>query len=294
MNNITRLLALIFLLVPSILFADSFSAYIENDVYENSDGFYTHGTQLEYTHNIDSTNVLGIKGSQEIFTPSDKNNPLPEYGDRPYAGWLHGDVYWERYYDNHWIDHYELSLGVVGPYSGGELAQKTVHKWLENKQPQGWQYQLLNEPTIQICYGKTYSVFLNDYVELRPEMRLNAGNVLDDFELIQTIRFGYNIPKDFEPRISIKGLSKKYYFYGFLGVAGAAIARNLFLDGNTFRADEDVVTVEHRPIVCDGIMGICLGINYVEITITHVEQTDEFYGQPRDERYDALKIRYIW
>src|SRR3546814_11387319 len=47
------------------------------------------------------------------------------------------------------FDQMQVSLGVVGPASLGEPAQKLVHHIVASPQPQGWDTQIKNEPTLQ-------------------------------------------------------------------------------------------------------------------------------------------------
>jgi hypothetical protein len=273
--------------------ADSVSIYAENDCLEkmpddsSSDGYYTAGEQITY-HNDDN---WGVKIASQIYTPSDKNNPLPEYNDRPYAGWLHLDVYQTYYRENKAIDTFTLGLGVVGPASGGEWIQTEVHKLIDSSPPMGWEYQLKNEPTIQLSSYRMYSVFLNKWMEYRPSAGVDLGNARTDLALGNTIRTGYNIPNDFDPVIKkIKSFQDEFYAYAFVSCNGQLVLHDIFLDGNTFKDNE--VTVDKKPLVADFHFGISLGLKYIDVTVTHVERTKEFETQTRDNRFDSIQISY--
>ncbi|MFC1453661.1 lipid A deacylase LpxR family protein [Verrucomicrobiota bacterium] len=271
--------------------ADKVSLYIENDVLEEEDGYYTQGTQIKYERD----DHWGLKVGQLIYTPSSKSVSEPQYGDRPYAGWLYLNSYKDVYKKNY-VNHYELGVGIVGDYSYADKAQIQVHKWLDNMAPKGWRYQLLTEPTIQAACFRTYSFPLYHWMELRPSAGINVGNAIINAEFGACIRMGYNLTKEFDPIIEtyrLAGGQEKFtHAYMFIGVNGKAFARNLFLDGNTFRKGDDVWTVDKEYFVADGIVGVCVGIYQFELTFTHIERTQEFKTQPRDNRFDSLQLTY--
>lgn len=79
-------------------------------------------------------------------------------------------------------------------------------------------------------------------LEIMPNFGINPGNVFTYASGGTSIRFGWRIPEDYgTPRIqpSIPGSSyfstSQFGIYTFAGVEGRAVARNIFLDGNSFR-----------------------------------------------------------
>jgi hypothetical protein len=298
MKSLKWFLVLIFL-IPSIIFSDTVSLYFENDTFEHTDGYYTSGEQISYYNDKD----WSLKIAQQIYTPSTKDDSFPDYGDRPYAGWLHFDYGKNIRNEDHSIDTFGIGVGVVGPWSRAELAQTTVHKMFNFSLPQGWKYQIKNEPTLQLSYFKTYSIFINDYIEYRPSAGVNLGNARTDAEIGNTLRLGYNIPGRFDPIIKTSSnlilnktktrtLFDTFYIYSFISVNGQAVYRDIFLDGNTFVEDE--VTVDKKWNVCDIDIGLSLGFEYFDVTITHVEKSQEFTTQTRDNRYDSIQMSFSW
>ncbi len=279
--------------------AGKFSLYEENDVLvsdgkgSNNDGYYTQGFQMKYQN----YNNWGLKLAQQIYTPENKDDPNPQYGDRPYAGWLHGEFF-KKTYEENYENYYEIGLGIVGPASLAEDTQSGFHKIFGMNLPMGWKYQLNNEPTLQLAYYRTYSLFVNKYMEFRPFAGVNLGNALTDVEIGNILRVGYNIPKkDFDPVIHAyknekKSFWDKVYAYGFVGGKVYGVARNIFLEGNTF--SDNIVTVDPNRVVGDGLGGLCLGLYNFEISFTHIYRTDEFKTQTRPEIFDALQISWFF
>lgn len=279
-------------LLAGYVLADSIALYGENDFMHKTDGWYTQGTQIKY----ESDNLWGLKLAQEIYTPENKDDPNPVYGDRPYAGYLHLDVF-KHIVNGGQDDYLQLSLGVIGPASGAELVQSGFHHITGMAMPRGWKWQLKDEPTLNLAYYKSRSIMLEKWLEYKPLAGVNVGNVLVDAELGNCIRIGYNLPKEFSPLIynfasdTKRAKDMNFYCYAFAGVIGKAIAYNQLLDGSLFQ--DEPVTVRHKNFVADGFLGACIGLYGVELSVTHVERTEEWLSQPdRDNQYDDIKVSY--
>jgi hypothetical protein len=67
------------------------------------------------------------------------------------------------------------------------------------------------------------------------------------------------------------------------------VARNIFLDGNTF---EDSPHVTKNPLVGDLQLGVAMTISGARLAYTHVFRTKEFEGQKGGDlsQYGALSL----
>lgn len=274
--------------------ADSISLYTENDVWQYTDGWYTSGQAIDYQFD----NLWGLKIAQEIYTPENKGSPDPQHGDRPYAGYLHSDVY-KNFVEGPVDDYLSLSLGVIGPASGAGDVQSGFHKVTGMMMPQGWKWQLKNEPTLNLAYYKSRSVMLEKWLELKPLAGVNFGNVLVDAELGSFIRAGYNLPPNFSPMIynfasdTERLTLEDFYIYAFAGVVGRAVAYDHLLQGSLFQ--DEAVTVTPKTFCAAGYVGACVGIWRIELTFTHVDMTEQWLSQPdRDNIWDGFKLSYKW
>jgi lipid A 3-O-deacylase len=106
------------------------------------------------------------------------------------------------------------------------------------------------------------------------------------------VRFGFNLPSDFgvqlirpggggnspiddsDPRVSA---TRHWSFFVFGAVDGRAVARDIFLDGNTFK---DSPSVEKIPFVADLSYGLGFIRGPFQLTFTQVYRTREFETQP--------------
>ena len=178
----------------------------------------------------------------------------------------------------------------------GDEIQNGFHKAFDMAPAQGWKYQLRNEPTLNVAYFKSYSHRFYPWLEYKSFAGVNAGNVLVDAELGNFIRAGYNLPRSFNPTIysfsseNRRLKEQKVFAYIFAGVVGQAIAYDHLLDGSLFQNEQ--VTVRHNNFVANGSVGASAGYGAFELTFTHVEVTEQFAGQARDNRYDSIKISY--
>ena len=67
------------------------------------------------------------------------------------------------------------------------------------------------------------------------------------------------------------------------------MARDIFLDGNTFRSSHDVDT-EHA--VADFMAGITMGYRGLKLSLARVYRTREFEGQDKAQRFGSITLSY--
>jgi len=120
-------------------------------------------------------------------------------------------------------------------------------------------------------------------------------------------RFGLNIPVDFgtslirpaggtnapadpsDPRFS-EGASG-FGFYLFAAAEGRAVARDIFIDGNTFTSSH---SVNKRPFVADLAAGLSLIAGPVKISYAHVYRTKEFEEQRDEHKFASITISFTY
>lgn len=296
------------------------SGVLENDLFAGTDRHYTNGVLASALSPQDETlglpadwwNVLpghrggaskariGFHLGQSMFTPEDIGVSAPQPGDRPYGAWLHGGVSMVSE-SAHELRALTLDLGVVGPAAFGEEAQSFVHDVIGSDEPQGWDNQIRNEPTITLAYDhKWQNVF-----ELRPENGIGVdlmphvsgalGNAYTYAGAGAMLRFGQNLPDDFGP-LSIRpgSIGSPLYrpsggfsWYLFAGAEGRAVARNIFLDGNSF---EDSASVSKKPLVGDLVLGASMAYERVRLTYSFVMRSKEFDGQDAPDKFASLTL----
>lgn len=300
----------------------TFSLTYENDIFTGKDKGYTNGVRGSWTTAADDVPNLmrplvrvmpmfpeeGSKRvsyaiGQSMFTPEDIETPVLQVGDRPYAGWLYGSMGLISDTGSQ-LDTLELTLGIIGPWSGAEQTQEFVHDNITGSpHPMGWQHQLDTEPGIIISYDRKWRSYyqigmLGHGVDFTPNVGASLGNVQTDARVGATLRLGKNLPADYGPprvRPSLSGSdfflpTQSFSWYLFGGVEGRAVGRNIFLDGNTFGDSNS--TVDKEYFVGDVQAGAAFTYQTWRVAYTHVFRTKEYETQDEAEAFGALTVSH--
>ena len=250
---------------------------------------------------------LTFSVGQNIYTPNNTSAIVPSQGDRPYAGWLYAGV--GIVLKNADFRHsFGLNVGVVGPWSFAEETQTLVHQTRGIAVPGGWDNQLHNEVGVVGVYELSWRwphherrVGLGwDFI---PHVGFAVGNVYDYVNLGGELRAGFNLPDDFgTPGIgpasttstpaegdqqAVRSQVFDLGMYVFARADGRVVARNIFLDGNTF---EDSASVKRKWLVADLSVGASLNYKNTKLTYAFVYRTEEFVGQKAGEVFGALSM----
>lgn len=294
------------------------SLVVENDLFYDADRNYTSGVALVWVPTGGSAPDWalhiarwfpwfpeagrvrhGYMLGQNMYTPDDITLADPPLDDRPYAGWLYATIGLgvER---RQRLDQLALTLGVVGPASRAEQTQKFIHEIVGSPEPQGWDTQLGNELGILLTYQRSWRALVTTTVlgiefDLTPHFGGALGNVYTYANGGMTLRYGKSLALDYgPPRIqpSIPGSAffaptKDFAWYLFAGIEGRAVARNIFLDGNTFK---DSRSVDKEPFVGDLQWGFVMTWQDVRFGYTHVVRTREFKTQREHDVFGALSL----
>jgi hypothetical protein len=299
-----------------------FTLTVENDLFgAGTDQNYTSGIRLSWfelgkkppgvTENLekifpwlDVNDVTSVAYSigQSMYTPDRIDKVALDQSDRPWAAFLYGTMAMVTISDNH-VDDYEVTLGVIGPLAFGEEGQKGVHKLIESPEPKGWDNQLENEPGLILAWQRrwpeaAYTEFGNYVAAVEPHFGFSLGNVYTYANAGGVVKISnkdnrlQDKPLLVKPAIPGTGYfpnPEKWDWQLFAGLEGRAIARNIFLDGNTF-SDSHSIAKEH--FVLDASAGISFTVGNARISYTTVYRTKEFEGQNKDSIFGAVSVGY--
>lgn len=262
---------------------------------------------LPFINRPEGQKNLGLAFGQNIYAPRDIEAPIPDPTDRPYAGWSYLELAFVSK-TRSIADILSIQVGLIGPHSQAEDSQRIVHRWTASARPVGWAYQLRDEVGVNFIferrwrlYGRALSHILG--VDLVPHAGASLGNVQTYANAGGTLRLGFNLPSDFgvqlarpgsvggtptddlDPRVSIH---RNFSLFAFGAVDGRAVARDIFLDGNTFR---DSRYVNKKPLVADLSAGLGLIAGRWQATYTQVWRTREFDTQrDKHDKYASVTI----
>lgn len=241
--------------------------------------------------------AVSLSLGHSIYTPKDVGTSNPPDDQRPYAGWLYFSVALHSK-DAEQLDTFETTLGMVGPSALGEEVQNNFHNAIGAARSHGWSRQLHDEPGLLLTWQRNWRLLPDEYqgpglgYDLIPHLGVTVGNVADYVNAGGELRFGWNLPSDFGTALIGPGSGvsapvedgrlRPASWWGthvFLGVDGRAVARDIFLDGNTW---EHSPHVSKEFFVADFLAGLAVTLGDVKITYTQAYRTREYEGQPGD------------
>ena len=300
-----------------------FTLTVENDLFgAGTDQNYTSGVRFNYFDTssitplsaqkldymlpffqINNTTSVYYALGQNLYTPDDIKARVPDPSDRPYAGFLYGALGMTTLSGDH-IDDLEITVGVIGPWALGEETQEFVHDLGNFDDPSGWSYQLENEPALNLAWQRQWpeayaSHFGSLYFRASPHVGVSIGNIYTYASSGLSLQFTpfetrwQSKPLRVRPAIPGNGLfavpENHLSWSIFAGVEGRAVARNIFLDGNTW---EDGPSVNKKPFVADANVGVSLSYGKTQVSYTLNWRSKEFDGQDDPSIFGAISVGY--
>ncbi len=240
---------------------------------------------------------IGIALGQNIYTPPRISNTILTDSDRPYAGWayLASAV---SHQDRQGFQLIILSLGVVGPSALGQQTQNEAHKIFTSSAARGWSTQLQNEPAVTFGYTKGWNLVKGEFGNITPYAGATIGNVFDFAEAGLTLRTGVHVPNDIGPPRVAPGppgtdaieQTFPWGWYVYATADARAVARNIFLDGNTFAASRHV---EKRPVVADLQAGTAFLFHDTRVSFSAIMRTSEVQLVTKADFFASVSISKI-
>jgi lipid A 3-O-deacylase len=274
---------------------------------------FTSNIPLVFANGAQSQRRVSWFLGQSIFTPKNLDIKPPDSHDRPYAGWLYTGPSLLQETDGYQLENLEMELGVVGPGAFGRQIQNDWHQFMGIHQAQGWSNQIQNEPGGVLAYDRYWRIGVpfvhwdsggvQDGVDIVPTAGATVGNVFDYAQIGAQIRVGHHLETDYgavRVRPSMSGtdyfngahLGDDIGWYFYAGAAGRAVARNIFLDGNSFRTSAHV---EHKTFVGDLQGGVALyWSDHARLDLSVMRRSPEFVGQRGQDVLGSAAISWSW
>jgi len=315
-------LLVIFLSIP-LVSASQFHFQLENDVTFGEDGNYSHGMILgweskalsvELGDSVGAHNLLksllpsqqsalqawGLKVSQRMWTPDEIKIYEAQPYDRPYAGFLefeqHAAVYSAELAQKNW-----LAIGIIGPASGTEQLQGSIHKVIGASTPLGWQHQVENTATIQLAYEIDYlllrnSAPFNSQWEISSFSHNALGNVRSELNAGLTLRWGTNLSQSFGRLSShfghvgnLSDISKPQSLLFYTRLQAGYRFNDLTIDGNLPYHSE----VEFNPKQASVSTGVSYYFSGGSVTWSFNVYTKEYLTDSKDWHGYGL-LQFAW
>ncbi len=255
----------------------------ENDYFTQTDIYYTQGIKLESVSPVfryspvmlllpslnHSMVQYGLSAVQDCFTPTNISSNVILQGDRPYAGYIYlghyktsSDDYKKRLLTS------ELDVGEIGSCSECEQEQKAIHRWTDNTQPGGWQYQIGSG--IMVNYKLRYekALYSDTAIDVDAVGQVNLGTVYDNALAGFTLHLG-KMQSYFRANHT-----SMFQLYGIIQGWVEGVGYNGTMQGDLF-TNNSVYTLTYKeiePVVFGDSYGICLSWHKVSLTysVTHI------------------------
>lgn len=255
---------------------------------------------------IGAQSNFGFSVGQQIYTPNDIRRTDLIEDDRPYAAWLYAgfSAHFQSSAQSHSL---ELDVGVIGPEAGGQQVQNSFHDMINTYRAEGWQHQLATEPTLQLSYQQRLrfveiKIADQKYIDVIPFFGCGLGNVSIDAHAGAIVRVGHLLSDDFGPArpsmtngdnfvTPITNQTARTSFYLFASGQSYAIARNIFLDGNTFRKSHHV---KKYPFVLETEFGFVGHYKSWDASWRFVSRSPEFEQRSVVNSFASISIGYSY
>ena len=335
------LLLLLLLVIPLTGYSSenlwTHSLYFENDLFIGTDSDYTNGVKysvispdlspqvplhrtakiprmaLDFFHRLqliknapaETGHKVEVAFGQNMFTPQDISRSDLTEDDRPYAGYSYIALSYHRKSDDGQIwsqmDTTEVQIGIVGPSSLAEGAQKFVHKTRDLQRPNGWDHQLEDELGITAAFERKWLYhpthqrrFCADVIT---HTGVALGNVMTYFNAGVEVRAGWNIPRSFAVSLirpagsTWSTVDSGFSIYLFTAVNGRIVLRDIFLDGNTF---SDSHHVNKETLGADLSTGLTARFRRFSLSLVNTRRTREFDQQPKHHGFASITLSYAF
>ena len=296
-----------------------------------TDRYFTHGTLFSFVSKCEPLPEIeglerivafladeerearwGLSIGQNIYTPEDLTATDPSPNDRPYAGWAYIAPSVVVYTPNS-VSVLELQVGLVGPSAAADWVQGNWHDAIRIARAQGWTHQLKDEvgfvlfgerrwvsnpiPIIRLPGAESNVI----EADLTGRAALALGTVQMSAAGGVDVRIGQGLGTDYGPpriRPSLAGASffnrpaKQFTWYLFAGVEVRAVARDIFLDGNTW---VDSPSIGKRNLVVEAQGGAAVVLfRRVRIVYSHVVRSEEFRDQDNPSHFGSISVSVVF
>jgi hypothetical protein len=251
-----------------------FRVYVDNDFLnirgKGTDDAYTAGERLDFFYTkhhashffVDrimpkagdgSVDVFGWSVMQIMFTPQNFTKLTFQPNDYPYSG---GFFAIHSLYSYNPVKKYsfqtEILMGVMGPAALQEQLQMSFHHFIHYKVPQGWGYQLGNNPLLNVNFtAEKQFAHVRDWLELSGGAQALVGTAMNGLTVYPMLRIGkmnpyyngllsqYGTDRSVKPR---QNRGRRVQAYIVIKPELQTVFTNALLEGGIFSTDTRLVS----------------------------------------------------
>jgi lipid A 3-O-deacylase len=290
------------------IFTKEITVITDNDNYDLdlSDRYYSNGFIVNFNWAAKKTRASVAKKinraelAHKVFNPYKINRSLEEVlanMDRPFAGWLYGSFGVTSVSKKNHVLLYTGTLGIMGPAALGKQIQQGWHKFIGLYRVFGWDYQLKNEPGINISAEYYHSLLkpTQQNISLHIASKATIGNTFTNALAGVLFKAGW-LNTEAESGFWSGNLAantksfKKNEFIFFIEPAVQLNAYNATLEGGLFRKDKGVFTTKINPLVFQTRTGIMITGNKAGLRWYYTFRSSEGKQMKTDEHWGSIGI----
>ena len=232
----------------SLHFYRSIGFKFDNDIFFQTDYYYTSGENIFFLHPSISKSPIaklfitkfdkhdveynGISIEHQMYTPTDTPSDTVKVGDRPYAASLTLNQFqiFENKEKGYRVTS-TLSMGVIGKSALGAEIQSLIHEITPSQQPVGWESQIRNDILLNYNFRIDKRLYQSNHFELLASSNVTIGTVNTDISASANMRFGW-MDSFFNSYSPIRNSGFKTWME--LGYDAKLVGYNAYLQGGVF------------------------------------------------------------
>jgi lipid A 3-O-deacylase len=284
----------------------------DNDNYdfELKDRYYSNGFIIQYNRLSKKTSDRFLKKinrfelGHKVFNPytnRTSNENVLEFMDRPFAGWLYGSYGATLFHSKNHILEYSLTGGIMGPSALGSQIQRGWHKFIGLYKVYGWEYQLNNEPGINISAAYYHSILptaLKRPISIHTVSRAELGNIFTNATAGLLFKTGW-LNKDEKQSgywmgnlgADLKTFNRKEFIF-FLEPVVQYQAYNATVRGGLFTKNKGPFTTNFEPFVFQVKTGMMITGNDLGLRWYYTFRSKEGSMMRKGEHWGTIGLSF--
>jgi hypothetical protein len=164
-----------------------------------------------------------------------------------------------------WMFYSGFSVGVLGPASGAEQIQSSIHEWLPtNTVPKGWDNQISNQVIFNYRLEATRRLFRSNTLEVAASLGGTFGSPRLYLDPAIMMRFG-RVDDDFFGRIPVR--SDRLRVFGTFETKAVFVVNDVF---------HDYVGLMSQTVYAEGLLAVNLSYKRWMFVIGQTVNTPQF------------------
>ncbi|MCG8320588.1 MAG: lipid A deacylase LpxR family protein [Cytophagales bacterium] len=282
------------------------AAQVDNDRFNfaATDKYYSNGIILKWNRTIHINNffliglvekaILVSSLQHKIYTPSEIIFYDKQRHDRPYASTLTLSGGVRLFIPKNQFIQADITLGVSGPWAGGQNLQEWWHRQINVFKPRGWENQIVNSPVVNLHLQHARQWFETKIMNFISTSELNLGTLSANVKQEGLVRVGKFLPLNLSTfsggDLENGPFAKKSEIYLFAGAAIEYVYYNGLIEGNWI-GNESPHTRQAVPWVYHGKYGVQWSTWKVSAAISYHLLSREVRGGT-DHQYVRLNLGF--